>query len=147
MFIGCLIILIVVLFSFFFILEETAKPFQEAENVAVTIAKQYVDLNDIIQVEIYNGSQTYYSVIGRNQDGQELLVLVPQQSSDIYVYDMANGISKEKAEQIAKENGADQVEKSTLGYEKNRAIWEVKAGRTYYLIDFETSQLLEKEGI
>lgn len=145
--IGLSVIFIVGLFSFFFILEEIAKPFQNAEQAAVRTAKQYVDLNEVRQVETYNGSQTYYSVVGRNKENQELLVLVPQQSSDIYIYNMEDGITQEQAEQLAQENGATRVEKATLGYEKGRPIWEIKAGTAYYLIDFETGDLLKKEGI
>ena len=84
---------------------------------------------------------------GKNQSGQDVYVLVPEKSSEIFVYQAAEGISQADAEQRAQENGAESVEKTVLGYQDGHAIWEVKSGRGYYLIDFITGELIKKEGL
>ena len=39
------------------------------------------------------------------------------------------------------------IDKVTIGYFKDQPIWEVKSGGTYYLIGFESGQLVSKEGL
>ncbi|MCP1639040.1 cell wall elongation regulator TseB-like domain-containing protein [Streptococcus gallinaceus] len=144
---GIFILFAACLFSVFFILESSAKPFVTAREKAVQVAKRYVDFGDIKQVDIYNGSETYYSIVGKNSKQEDVFVLVPKQSSDIFVYQTSQGISKEDAEKVAKENGATKIEKTVLGHEGGKTIWEVKSVTNYYLIEFETGNLFKKEGI
>ncbi|WP_394406020.1 DUF5590 domain-containing protein [Streptococcus sp. 20-1249] len=144
---GIFILFAACLFSIFFLLESSAKPFEIAREKAIQVAKRYVDLESIDGVDIYNGSETYYSVKGKNAKQEEVLVLVPKQSSDIYVYQTSQGISKKAAEKIATENGATKIEKIVLGHEDGKTIWEVKSATSYYLIEFETGNLFKKEGI
>ena len=76
-----------------------------------------------------------------------LIIFIEADSDKIYTYELSKGISQEKAEKIAKENGAKQIDKVTFGYIKEQPIWEIKSGTTYYNVEFETGRLLSKEGL
>lgn len=145
--IGLTVLLLVSLFSFFYLMETAANPFQEAKEKAVSVAKQYAHLASYSAVAIYNGSETYYSVIGKDKNQEEMVVLVPENSDHIHTYQLSDGISEEQAKDVATQNGADKIERAILGYENGKAIWEIKSGTVYYLIDFETGDLLKKEGL
>lgn len=145
--IGFFVLLSVLTFSCLYILESASRPFATVEKYAVAVAKKYASVNDISQVTIYNGKETYFNVQGKNQSGQDVYVLVPEKSSEIFVYQVAEGISRLDAEQRAQENGAKTIEKTVLGYQDEHAVWEVKSGRAYYLIDFITGELIKKEGL
>ncbi len=46
--------------------------------------------------------ETYFCVFGVTSQGEEVAVLIPEASSTVYVYSLAQGISQEEAQAIAK---------------------------------------------
>ncbi|WP_368849613.1 cell wall elongation regulator TseB-like domain-containing protein [Streptococcus handemini] len=145
--VGLFVLVSVLIFSFLYILEASAKPFLEGQQHAEQIAVDYAGVTSIASVARYTGETSYYSVSGKNQSGEDILVLIPESSSDILVYKAVDGISQEEAKATAKENGAGKITKVTFGYAKNQPIWEVKSGQAYYIISFENGTFLSKEGI
>lgn len=145
--IGSFVLLSVVVFSSLYFLENAARPFLEANNKAEKIAKTYANLTTIEDVTIYNGFETYYSVLGETAEKEEVWVLIPESSSEIRIYPTNGGISKDEAGQIAQENGASAVDRIILGFSDNQPIWEVKSGTAYYLVNFETGAFIKKEGL
>ncbi|MTB64987.1 peptidase [Streptococcus sp. zg-86] len=137
----------VLTFSILYIIEVSAKPFLEGQQEAKQIAMDYAGVASITKVSRYTGESSYYSITGKNQSEEDVLVLIPEESSAILVYKATDGISQEEAKAIAKENGAGEVTKVTFGYAKNQPIWEIKSGQTYYMISFENGTFLSKEGI
>ena len=91
--------------------------------------------------------ESYYSLLGKTSKGVKKAVLIAKDSNEIRVYRLDQGVSQGEAESIAKENGAGTIDKVTMGYFKDQPIWEVKSGGTYYLIGFESGQLVSKEGL
>lgn len=145
--IGSVIVLAVLTFSFLYILNLSMTPYQSAKETASKIARQYADLDKVDRFAIYNGKKSYYSLLGKNRKKTQLAVLIEADSDKIYTYELSKGISQEKAEKIAKDNGAKQIDKATFGYIKEQPIWEIKSGTTYYNVEFETGRLLSKEGL
>ncbi len=123
-------------------------PYQSAKETASKVARQYTDLDEVDRFTIYNGKKSYYSLLGKNRKKTQLAVLIEADSDKIYTYELSKGISQEKAEKIAKDNGAKQIDKVTFGYIDGQPIWEVKDPKTtYYNVDFETGTILRKEGL
>ncbi|WP_105118351.1 DUF5590 domain-containing protein [Streptococcus suis] len=144
---GSFILLSVVTFSIFTIWDMAAAPFNKARSHAVAVATEYADLQTVKDFSFYNGTETYFSVLGANSQGEEIAVLVPEASNIVYVYPLTQGISQEEAQAIAKENGAGQAERTILGLRDGKPIWEVKSGTAYYLVEFETGSFVKKEGL
>ncbi|HFU4056125.1 TPA: DUF5590 domain-containing protein [Streptococcus suis] len=144
---GFFILLSVVTFSIFTIWDIAATPFNSARSQAVAVATEYADLQTVSNFSIYNGTETYFSVFGTTSQGEEVAVLIPEATSTVYVYPLAQGISQEEAQAIAKANGAGQAERTILGFRDGKPIWEVKSGTAYYLVEFETGSFVKKEGL
>ena len=140
-------VLTVLTFSFLYILNLSMNPYQSAKERASKVARQYTDLDEVDRFTIYNGKKSYYSLLGKNRKKTQLAVLIEADSDKIYTYELSKGISQEKAEKIAKDNGAKQIDKVTFGYIDGQPIWEVKSETTYYNVDFETGTILRKEGL
>lgn len=145
--IGLFVLVSVVTFSALYLLESSMNPFIEAKEKAVEVARQYANISETTAVTIFNGKETYYNVVGKNKNGQDVYVLVPDASSEIFVYQTSEGISADKANEIANQNGASTIKKTVLGYAEGRAVWEVQSGTAYYFIDFKSGDLLKKEGL
>ncbi|HEM2778685.1 cell wall elongation regulator TseB-like domain-containing protein [Streptococcus suis] len=144
---GSFILLSVVTFSIFTIWDIAAKPFSDVQNHAISVARDYTDIEVVDDVSIYNGTETYFSLQGKTSQGEMIAVIIPEETNTVYVYPMANGISKEEAQAVATENGAGEIEKSVLGYRDAKPIWEVKSGTAYYLVEFETGNFIKREGL
>ena len=121
------------------------KPYRTAKIEGEKLAKQYANLETVNQIDIFNGLESYYSVLGQDKNQKPVAVLIEKSSNNIYVYQLENGTSQEKAETVVREKGATEIDKITFGRYANKPVWEIKSGGDYYLVDFESSALVEKE--
>ncbi|HEM2752271.1 TPA: DUF5590 domain-containing protein [Streptococcus suis] len=145
--VGISLFITVLTFSIFIIWDISSAPYVEMKQHATQVARDYADIQTVDTFSIYNGSETYYSIIGVNSEGQSLAVIIPENSNTVFVYPTENGISMDEAQAIAKENGAGDIEKVVLGFKDGKPIWEVKSGTAYYLVEFETGSFVKKEGL
>ena len=144
---GFSLILLVLLISAATVLFLAMKPRLSAEKVATQVAIDTADLVQTSSVDLYNGSKTYYSVYGTTASGDEKIVSVGEDNGKVFVYSVSDGISRKEAEQVAAANGATGISKVVYGIDGKTPIWEVTATDGYYLVNFETSELVKKEGI
>ncbi|MGX7073533.1 cell wall elongation regulator TseB-like domain-containing protein [Falseniella ignava] len=145
--IGISLVLLVITTSFLYLISLSMKPYQEARSEGEKLAKQYAELEKADQVDFYNGLESYYSVLGQNKKQEAIAVLIEKKDQKIYVYQLDKGISQDKAATISKEKGAGEIDKIIFGRYQDKPIWEVKSGDHYYLVDFETGALVNKEGL
>ena len=144
---GFSLILLVLLISAATVLFLAMKPRLSAEKVATQVAIDTADLVQTSSVDLYNGSKTYYSVYGTTASGDQKIVSVGEDNGKVFVYSVSDGISRKEAEQVAAANGATGISKVVYGIDGKTPIWEVTATDGYYLVNFETSELVKKEGI
>ena len=143
--IGLTMLALVVTSSFLYLVWLGMKPYRTAKTEGERIAKQYANLETVSQVDIFNGLESYYSVLGQDKNQKPVAVLIEKSSNNIYVYQLENGTSQEKAEAVDREKGANEIDKITFGRYADKPVWEIKSGGDYYLVDFETGVILEKE--
>ena len=91
------------------------KPYQTAKVEGERLAKQYANLETVSQIDIFNGLESYYSVLGQDKNQKPVAVLIEKSSNNIYVYQLENGTSQEKAEAVVREKGATEIDKITFG--------------------------------
>ncbi len=124
------------------------KPHRDARNQAIRTAKQYANISTISDVEQYNGHEVFYTVFGKDKSGQKIMVTINKKhAGQVYVYQADQGLTAKDAQKVAKTNGAKTIQKTTFGMAKGVPIWEVRSGSQYYLIDFKTGDLIQREGL
>lgn len=145
--IGITLLTLVITSSLLFLVWLSIKPYQTAKVEGEKLAKQYANLETVSQVDIFNGLESYYSILGQDRNQKPVAVLVEKSSNNIYVYQLENGTSQEKAEAVVREKGATEIDKDkiTFGRYADKPVWEIKSGGDYYLVDFESGALVEKE--
>ena len=52
---------------------------------------------------------------------------------------------EKKQKQLSEKKGATEIDKITFGRYAEKPVWEIKSGGDYYLVDFESGALVEKE--
>ncbi|HFU4464673.1 TPA: DUF5590 domain-containing protein [Streptococcus suis] len=145
--VGLFVLITVLVFTTFWVWEKAAQPYAMARNQAESVAREYANVDSIDSFAIYNGTETFYSLEGRDKEGVELLILVPEKSGSIRTYQKSAGVSELEAQAIAANNGAAKIDRVVLGFEEDKPIWEVKSGTAYYIVDFETGNFIKKEGL
>ena len=143
--IGITLLTLVITSSFLYLVWLSMKPYRTAKVKGEKLAKQYANLETVNQIDIFNGLESYYSVLGQDKNQKPVAVLIEKSSNNIYVYQLENGTSQEKAEAVVKEKGATEIDKITFGRYADKPVWEIKSGGNYYLVDFEFGALVEKE--
>lgn len=139
--IGICVLVLTVLFSWLFLAEKTSDRMQDQIAQARNIALSHSSIATIETESFFHGKEAYLSFIGKDQEGQELAVLVAQADDQVYAYPLKEGISQKKAKAIVKEKSKDAIERVTFGRFKGKPIWEVKSGRSYYVVDFKTGKV------
>ena len=143
--IGLTTLALAVTFSFLYLIWISIQPYQYAKTEGEKLAKQYTDMETVSQVDFFNGLESYYSVLGQDKHQKQIAVLIEKNSHNIYIYQLENGTSQEKAEAVVREKGATEIDKITFGRYADKPVWEIKSGGNYYLVDFESGSLIEKE--
>ena len=143
--IGITLLTLVITSSFLYLVWISTKPYRTAKFEGEKLAKQYANLETVNQVDLFNGLESYYSVLGQDKNQKPVAVLIEKNNNNIYVYQLENGTSQEKAEAVVREKGATEIDKITFGRYADKPVWEIKSGGNYYLVDFESGALVEKE--
>ena len=143
--VGLILLALVVTSSFLYLVWLGMKPYQTAKTEGERLANQYAELETVNQVDFFNGLESYYSVLGQDKNQKPIAVLIEKNSQKIYVYQLESGTSQEKAEAVVREKGATEIDTITFGRYADKPVWEIKSGGDYYLVDFESGALIEKE--
>lgn len=133
--------MLTVLFSWLFLAEKTSDRLQDQMAQARKIALSHSSMATIETESFFHGKEAYLSFIGKNQEGQELAVLVAEADDVVYIYPLKEGVSSKEAASAVKEKSQDAIDRVTLGRFKGKPIWEVKTGSSYYVVDFKTGKV------
>lgn len=125
-------------------------PKAEAERQATTIAKRYANLKTRTDFYIYNRENTYYTVAGKNNKGQRILVIVPQKNGSVRVVKQSMGLTEQQAlAQVKSNEHPKRVLKAVPGIFNDKVVWEVtylnsKGNLCYDLINFKTGSYVQQ---
>lgn len=139
--IGICILVLTALFSWLFLAEKTSDRMQDQMAQARKIALSHSSIARIETESFFHGKEAYLSFIGKDQEGHELAVLVAQADEAVYTYPLKKGVSSKEAASVVKEKSQDAIDRVTFGRFKGKPIWEVKAGSSYYVVDFKTGKV------
>lgn len=125
-------------------------PKAEAERQATTIAKRYANLKTRTDFYIYNRENTYYTVAGKNNKGQRILVIVPQKNGSVRVVKQSTGLTEQQAlAQVKSNEHPKRVLKAVPGIFNDKVVWEVtylnsKGNLCYDLFNFKTGSYVQQ---
>ena len=139
--IGICILVLTVLFSWLFLAEKTSDRLQDQIAQARKIALSHSSIATIETDSFFHGKEAYLSFIGKDREGQELVVLVAQADDAVYTYPLKEGVSSKEAASVVKEKSQNAIDRVTFGRFKGKPIWEVKVGSSYYVVDFKTGKV------
>ncbi|QIL46505.1 DUF5590 domain-containing protein [Vagococcus coleopterorum] len=143
------------LFLLFFIclslifLIRSNRPMEQAQSEAEAIAKKQAGVEKTDKFYWYNRDETYFTILGRDKDGEQLLVVIPKTGDPVTVVKQKDGLSEFDAVQVvAKEMKPHKMTRINFGILDNQPIWEIVAANekgelSYYSVDFKTGSIVK----
>nr|WP_242596169.1 DUF5590 domain-containing protein [Enterococcus plantarum] len=138
------LLMIIVLITIFYI--RSTQPRTQAKKEATEIAKEYANLETVDHFYWFTRKDTYFSVTGKDNKGEELAVIIPKSGDKVTVLNQKDGVDEDHIRQIVetdyKENN---IQKVSLGLYKDKPTWEVVAKNddgslSYYLLTFDKAE-------
>lgn len=125
-------------------------PRAAARRQATGIARKYAGLRKENAFYIYNREKTYYTVAGKNNKNQQVLVIVPQKGGNVRVVQQSKGITKNQAlTKVWRQEKPKKVLKVAPGVFNDHVVWEVtyqnsRGNLCYDLLKFSNGQLVQQ---
>ena len=101
--------------------------FHEARQKAVKRSRETAGIVSVDQFYLYNGSKTYYTVVGTGKNTKRKSFLIPDdKKEEIIGRNWADGISKKHAlNKLREEKHQRKCYAVRLGYESVGPVWEI----------------------
>lgn len=138
---------IIVIVGVFYLISN--QPRAAARRQTVSIAKRYAHLKDPGTFYIYNRESTYYTISGKNDQNQPVLVIVPQHGGNVRVLKQRSGLTANQViQQVRQTQHPREVLKAAPGIFNDKVVWEVtyrnnKGQLCYDLINFKTGKVIQ----
>lgn len=144
---GIVILLAIILFSSIFYIR-SSRPMRQAEKEATELARQYANIETVDDFYWFTREKTYFSIVGKDNKNQSLIVVVPKSGEQVTVFNQADGITENDAKEVVQSNYPDDnIRKINFGMFEDKPVWEVMTagaqGNNYYLIDFKKGNELK----
>ena len=119
-----ILLILVIIWAIYMIAQA---PYREAKNEAVQMAEKYAKVSNVDNFYIYNRNSTYYTVEGKNNDNQNVYVVIPKKGNRVNIYQTNKGITLKKAEKVVTDKYTPKkIEKTVFGMKDGKTpIWEV----------------------
>lgn len=126
-FFGVFILSLTVCISLFVLLK-SGQPFRNQEEIAEQLALSENKLAQVSGAEVYSGSNSYVTVIGIDENGDDKAVFIPngKKKQPIEEVFLEKGISEEQAVKVVEDEFlVKKILHTKLGWEDSNAVWEI----------------------
>ncbi|MEI5992842.1 hypothetical protein A5880_000381 [Enterococcus sp. 4G2_DIV0659] len=138
------LLVVIVMITIFYV--RSTHPRTQAKKEATQIAKEYAHLESVDQFYWFTRKKTYFTVTGKNDKGEELIVIIPKSGEKVTVLNQKDGVEEGHIRQIVETDYKEkEIKKVNLGLYKGKPTWEVLTQNehgllTYYLLSFENAE-------
>jgi uncharacterized protein YpmB len=138
--VGTIVLLFLMIVSSYTIFYRSQQPILQAEKEATAIAETNANIQKVQDFYWYNGSETYFTLAGIDDNNEELYVIIKKDGGETTILNTAEVITESEAKSITQaDKNPERILEARLGIENEEPVWEVtykNANDTigYYLI-------------
>ncbi|MFK4567090.1 DUF5590 domain-containing protein [Enterococcus sp. UD-01] len=135
---------IIVMVALIFV--RSTHPQKQAEREAIQIAKDHAQLQSADHFYWFTRKKTYFSVTGKNDQGDEIAVIIPKNGEKVTVLYQKDGVKEGQIRQLMETDYKESnILKVNLGMYNDQPVWEVVAKNdegllSYYLLSFKDAE-------
>lgn len=140
------IILLSIIILSIILYHRSMQPYNEVKADAYQYAKENADIQEPYDFYWYNGEETYYTVVGKNSNGEDIITIIAQNGGQIRTIKVADALTKQEAvQQVVAAKEPKSINQARIGMEQNMPVWEISYknqnnGLGYYKIHLETGE-------
>jgi uncharacterized protein YpmB len=126
------------------------QPMAQAKKEAIAIAEKQANLQNADHFYWFTRKKTYFTVTGKNNQGSEIVVIIPRSGEKVTVLEQKDGLSEAQArETVTKAHPEAEVIKASLGMYDDQPVWEIMTKNsqkelTYYLVSFTKGETVRE---
>ncbi len=139
-----ILLAIIVMIAIFYV--RSTHPRTQAKREATEIAKEYAHLNTVDNFYWFTRKETYFSVTGKDDKGEELVVIIPKSGEKVTVLNQKDGQDESQIRQIIETKYKEKnIQKISLGLYNDQPTWEIVTKNddgllSYYLLSFANAE-------
>lgn len=108
------------------LLNQSLNPLKQAKAETIKIAETEANLTEAEDFYWYNGNDTYFTITGKNQESEEIIVIVKQEGGSIKTFNTKEVFPKSKAiAQVRERENPAHILEARIGIHNGLAIWEI----------------------
>lgn len=144
--IGLIVLMSAIIVATVVVYRRSVAPHNQAKEEATAIANREANITTVEDFYWYNGSETYFTITGTSDEGEELIAIIHQDSGEVTTLPVEETFSESEAiHQVVNEKSPERILQARIGIEDERPIWEVsyrnENGRIgYYLMSLENGE-------
>ncbi|MFD1738516.1 PepSY domain-containing protein [Bacillus salitolerans] len=146
-----LCILIIVIWQSIFTYKSAQDYLTNQHKKAISAAKGVESIMEVTDISTYHGTSSYSIIYSILSDDSERIICVPNKDNlEIITIDPEEGISKEEAIEIVRNNRNPlSILSVTIGVEQNVPIWEItyldqQERYSYYYVTFKDGTFIKR---
>ncbi|NNU90470.1 copper amine oxidase [Anoxybacillus sp. CHMUD] len=147
-----LIAFVCLLFTALFLYIDAYSDAVSSKNESEQRAMKQAEKQGIIHIDdvyTYRGSDVYVIVIGKNDEGEQMIAWVTEKGKIVDVRKASEGITKQQAQSSIKTYHPKEVVSVKLGMEKGIPLWEItyideRDRYSFYYVRFEDGAFLKR---
>lgn len=130
------------------IYRRSVAPYNQAQEEATVIARREVGISNVTDFYWYNGSETYFTIVGTTDENEEIIAIIKQEDGSVTSIPVDEAIAQDEAiRQVINEKSPERILEARVGIEGDLPVWEVsyryENGRIgYYLLNLQTGEWL-----
>lgn len=147
--IGLVIIMSILIVGATFLYQQSNQSYARAKADTIDYVAERTTLSRVNDFYWYNGTETYLTITGENEDGEERLYIVQQAGGEITSLSAESGLSEQEAIQLTVEaRQPSRILNARIGMIDENPVWEVTYRNDndrlgYYVIDLRTGEWLQ----
>ncbi|GEN50662.1 cell wall elongation regulator TseB-like domain-containing protein [Alkalibacterium pelagium] len=146
--IGLAITLSLVIIGAIILYQRSTNTYSRAEADTIAFVRERTNLNQVEDFHWYNGTETYLTVTGTNEEGQERIYIVQQAGGQITSFSAENTISEQEAVRMTREaRDSVKILNARIGMIDDTPVWEISYRNEndrlgYYIVNLQTGEWL-----
>lgn len=108
------------------LLNKSLSPLKQAKAETIKIAEKEANLIEADEFYWYNGNDTYFTVTGKDEEKNDLIVIVKQEGGSTQIFDKKDIYPKSKAiAQVRESEQPEHILEARIGIHNDLPIWEI----------------------
>lgn len=124
--IGLVIVMSMLIIGSVYLYSQSIEPYSQAKSDTIAYVSERTTISEIGEFYWFNGEETYFTLTGTNEEGEERIYIVQQQGGQITTLSADDTVTKQEAiQQTKQERQPEKILNARIGILDETPVWEI----------------------